>query len=577
MVNNTTLKEEDVEFKDEYENLESLYIEKIHPILNFLNILYFSSTNSQKNTEGYNILEQFLLVKGIKKDAEYKSNIPIPCYTDLIFICFDTYEKIQIEKIKLITIKKYLSFYGSRITGNTIGMVFAIFNLGYIVYYNNWYYFNPVEHGWKVITDYEILQNITVYLICDISKSTSKHNYFIDLIKISEFLNIGKIDNRSVDNLKSILYLSQFNQKLDKKPILRFQDCVFDFDLMTPRPGKPSDFCSKGTGYSFYDVTHTSSTLPKIMKFLKDIFVEDELIDYILKVLASTLTPGNKLRSIVFFIGNGRNGKTALSNILKYALGEYAAIPNVSLFLGKSVSSEKPNPHMVELNNAHAAICEEPDARNVTITGDAKAITGNVGYIKARGLYKDLENIFIDLLPIINTNDKLTITNIDTALMDRILVIPFTQRFIPKYTAEKHIKKNEKYADTLWQGSHSKSYAPAFMRLLLQHYLNDYTKLSPPKKVYDATNKFILCGDHPGRFIKQKLCATGNENDLLYLEDIYTVYKKWYKNYVNAGVFHYTTEELRLDFAKYKIYFEKSTNKIGIDLETDILIGYKFC
>jgi P4 family phage/plasmid primase-like protien len=483
---------------------------------------------------------------------------------------------MQIERIKIITIKNYLKFFGKRITGNSIAVLFAIFNLGFIVFDDNWYHFNSSENGWKVVTDVEILQNITIYLVCNIKKISTQHNYFIDLTNVSEFLNTGKIDSRSVDNLKSILFLSEFNKRLDKKPVLRFMDCVFDFEIMSPRPGRPSDFCSKGTGYSFYDVTHAGSAMPKINQFLKDIFVEDELINYILKILASTLTPGNKLRSLIFFIGSGRNGKTALTNILKYALGEYAAIPNVSLFLGKSVSSEKANPHMIELNNAHVAICEEPDARNVSITGDAKAITGNVGYIKARGLYKNLESVFIDLLPIINTNDKLTINNIDTALIDRILVIPFTQRFIPKHRTDKHKHKNEKYADATWQGSHSKSYAPAFMRLLLQHYLDDYTTLSPPKIVNDATAEFILRGDHPGRFIKQKLCATGNDNDILYLEDIYTVYKKWYKNYVNAGVLCYTTEDLRLDFAKYKIYFVKSTNKIGTDQEIDVLMGYKF-
>ncbi|ORX60796.1 hypothetical protein BCR36DRAFT_439047 [Piromyces finnis] len=126
---------------------------------------------------------------------------------------------------------------------------------------------------------------------------------------------------------------------------------------MAPRPGKPSDFCLKGTGYSFQEVTCSDGPkLSKILQFLKNLFVEEEVIDYVLKLLASTLTPVNKLRSLVFFMGNGRNGKTALSNIFKYDLGEYAAIPNVSLFLGKFVSLEKLNPHMVELNNVHVII-----------------------------------------------------------------------------------------------------------------------------------------------------------------------------------------------------------------------------
>eukprot|EP00833_Pecoramyces_ruminatium_P017964 jgi/Orpsp1_1/1191996/evm.model.d7180000089894.1 len=575
---------ESVEIKSEnikevnVSKLESYYNVKIHPILNFFNILYHSST-SEKNSKIYSILKQFLIEKGIDKNISLKSNIPSIHYNDLIFLCMDIYDISFIDKIKLITIKMYLSIFGKKINSDIICTLYTIFNLGYILFEENWYHFSNNYHGWKIISDIEVLQDMNVNLVCNILKKCSMLNYTFDLTKVTHYINIGNISNKSVERMKSNLYLAGFKRRLDKKPILRFLDCVYDFKIKSSRPGKPNDFCCKSTGYRYSDVENPNNDLKKVMEFLKDIFVDEEVINYVLNLLASTLTPGNKLRSLIFFIGNGRNGKTALTNILKFALGEYAAIPNVSIFLGKSVSSDKPNPHMMELNNTHVAICEEPDARSVSITGDTKAITGNVGYMKARCLYKDLEDVFVDLLPIINTNDKLTINNVDMALMDRILVIPFTQRFIPKHYGT--IKdKNEKFADVLWQGNHSKIFAPAFMKLLLNHYQNDYTNLTPPKKIFEATHEFILRGDHPGRFIKQRLCFTGNENDIIKLEDIYIIYKKWYKNYVNSGIFHYTTEDLKLDFEKYKIHFEQIPNSLLEENKyiqyIDILKGYKF-
>ena len=60
--------------------------------------------------------------------------------------------------------------------------------------------------------------------------------------------------------------------------------------------------------------------------------------------------------------------------MLRLALGDYAATPNVSLFLGKSVTTDKPSPHMIDLNNSRVA--------RLILLGDTKAITGNVGYIK---------------------------------------------------------------------------------------------------------------------------------------------------------------------------------------------------
>ena len=49
--------------------------------------------------------------------------------------------------------------------------------------------------------------------------------------------------------------------------------------------------------------------------------------------------------------------------MMRHALGDYAANPNVSLFLGKSVTADKPSPHMVDLHNSRLAICEEPDVK----------------------------------------------------------------------------------------------------------------------------------------------------------------------------------------------------------------------
>ncbi|ORX58434.1 hypothetical protein BCR36DRAFT_366648 [Piromyces finnis] len=258
------------------------------------------------------------------------------------------------------------------------------------------------------------------------------------------------------------------------------------------------------------------------MQFFQDVFIDEEFITYVFKVLASTLTLGNKLCSFLFFIGSGSNGKTTLSNMLKYALGDYTATPNVSLFLSQSVTADKPNPHMYELNNARIAICEEPDVKSVTITGDAKAITGNVGILRTRILYQNLESIYVDLLPIINTNYKLTITNIDTALIDRIIAIPFLQRFLPKHQKEREEKAGDthvkiKMVQPLWQGRHLQRLAPAFMHLLLDYYQEDYTKVGMPVIVRKHAKDFILRCDHVGRFIKSKLeDVYGEENTILY-------------------------------------------------------------
>ncbi|ORX73455.1 hypothetical protein BCR32DRAFT_249939 [Anaeromyces robustus] len=266
--------------------------------------------------------------------------------------------------------------------------------------------------------------------------------------------------------------------------------------------------------------------------------------------------------------------------MLRLSLGDYAATPNVSLFLGKSISADKPSPQMVDLNNARVAICEEPDARSINITGDTKAITGNVGFIKTRTLYKDVQAVSVDLLPIINTNDKLTISNLDNALIDRILVIPFTQRFINKMnisilSSTQNIKNPSiKRANTRWQGSHVQGYAEALIHLLIENYQEDYTSLEIPELVINATKNFIMRSDHIARFL-EKIIVDKNDNYAIPIDEIYTVYKNWFKQYVSTRSIFYSLEDFRMDLIKYSIRISNIPSSSDSKRMVESIIGYR--
>eukprot|EP00833_Pecoramyces_ruminatium_P000309 jgi/Orpsp1_1/1174341/evm.model.c7180000049743.1 len=75
---------------------------------------------------------------------------------------------------------------------------------------------------------------------------------------------------------------------MDKHNVLRFEDCVYDFNINKARPGRPNDFCLKSANCN-YD-GKSKDKISKVKQFLKDIFIEDELMNYILKIIASTLT-----------------------------------------------------------------------------------------------------------------------------------------------------------------------------------------------------------------------------------------------------------------------------------------------
>lgn len=583
------------------QEIDTTGINIYHPVVYFLFILL--KHDETKKTKSYTLIANYLKTYNVQIDKGNKvTNVEIGILNsrlnnikiegnntlenkkfkndiiDIIYSCIDEFGLRIVNIARLMTIKKYYS--KTVLTNHSIFNIFIILNLGYFVYSDKeWYKFFYNLNGWESISSYDIAKEINLYLTENLKNMCIEYNISLDGITnelMNFFINHTIIYNH-LEQLETFFYTHDFIKRIDKGNVLRFEDCVYDFDIGAPRPGRPNDFCLKSTNYNYYN--NNKDKMEEVYQFLRDIFVEEDLIEYVLKVIASTLTLGNKLRSILFFIGSGRNGKTTFTNMLRLALGDYAATPNVSLFLGKSTSADKPSPHMMDLNNCRISICEEPDARSINITGDAKAITGNVGYIKTRSLYKDLQTVYVDLLPIINTNDKLTISNLDNALIDRILVIPFTQRFVNKMnisilSSTQNIDNScIKHANTMWQGSHVQSYAEALIHILIQNYQKDYTNLEIPQCVIHATKYFIMRCDHIARFL-EKYIIDKNDTFAIPIDELYSLYKDWFKQYVSTRAINYSLEDFRMDLTKYNIRID---NVMTSDSHRSVesIIGYR--
>ena len=554
VIHNDNNNDDESSDSDEY-NIEELDIDDLNTVLENLEIGKTSQSSKQETDHKHDII-------------------------DIIYQCMEDYGSMIVDKARLITIKKY---YGnSTLTSQITYNIFIVLYLGYLVFSDDeWYKFSYSRHGWEIISAYDLAKEINMGLVNKLTKLCNECHFAMEKLptKLVSYMSRHSVTFKNLYQLETFFYLDNFISRMDKSKVLRFEDCVYDFTINKPRPGMPKDFCLKSTNYNFH--SENKNKVKEVQEFFEDLFVDKELIEYVLKILASTLTYGNKLRAIVFFIGSGRNGKTTLTNMLRLSLGDYAATPNVSLFLGKSVSADKPSPQMVDLNCARVAICEEPDARSIAITGDTKAITGNVGFIKTRTLYKDVQAVSVDLLPIINTNDKLTISNLDNALIDRILVIPFTQRFINKInisvlsSAQTVNNPSIKRANTRWQGSRVQGYAEALIHLLIEHYQEDYTTLEIPTSVINATKSFIMRSDHIARFLEKNIIDK-NDNHAIPIDELYTVYKSWFKQYVSTRSGFYSLEDFRMDLIKYSIRISNISSDSDSKKNVESIIGYRF-
>jgi putative DNA primase/helicase len=197
----------------------------------------------------------------------------------------------------------------------------------------------------------------------------------------------------------------------------------------TFRPGKQSDNVTKTVGY---DVDETA-TCPLMERALQGIFMGDqELIDAWWVYFGYSLTGDVSARKVFFCWGVGSNGKSMLARIMRAVAGDYGATAEPSVVESARKGFGRATNDIRELKDVRLAIASEWDEGGMLDEGRLKRLTGGQGeQVKGRLLYQN--NVAFDpthklwLL----TNHKPTVVDDSLATWDRIVLIPFLNRFTP--------------------------------------------------------------------------------------------------------------------------------------------------
>jgi hypothetical protein len=126
-----------------------------------------------------------------------------------------------------------------------------------------------------------------------------------------------------VKSLKDIIYRSESNiQWNNHRHLFAFRDSIYNLETGQFIPPSPDQFINYTTGYNYQDSNFSPNDLTqardKILTFLSAIMGNDEeMVTYLLKVLASFLVQCNDEERAYFFIGAGRNGKVKIIFYLK--------------------------------------------------------------------------------------------------------------------------------------------------------------------------------------------------------------------------------------------------------------------
>ncbi|MBQ6343939.1 MAG: primase C-terminal domain-containing protein [Anaerolineaceae bacterium] len=335
--------------------------------------------------------------------------------------------------------------------------------------------------------------------------------------------------------------------------LLNTPDSTIDLrqGVMSARPHAPDDYLTKITLVSPGDRG-------------KDVWIEalntffcgdDELIEYVQKIVGIAAIGKVNLESMIIAYGDGGNGKSTFWNAISRILGTYCGrISADALTVG---CRRNVKPEMAELKGKRLVIASELEEGTRLNTAFMKQIC-STDEIQAEKKYKDPFSFIPTHLVVLYTNHLPKVGANDDGTWRRLIVIPF----LAKIQKTKDIKN---YTDYLIENA-----GPYILSWIIegaQKAIKDDFKPSQPEIVIQAIKAYRENNDWLSIFIED-CCETGEK-----LEQASGEFYQTYRNYcLQNGEYTRSTTDFyaALENAGY-IRVKNSKGKFikGLRLKTD--------
>jgi putative DNA primase/helicase len=236
--------------------------------------------------------------------------------------------------------------------------------------------------------------------------------------------------SQSLERLKAMWTLAKADlavtpEELDTDPyLLNVENGTLDLRTGSLRGHKPEDLITKLAPVEF-DVTAKSPTFDK---FIKQILVDEELIAFVQRYLGYSLTGSTKERAMAVLHGVGKNGKSTLVELFQDLLGDYSGVANPNTIMQQKNGDATVQYQLAELTGVRFVGISETKRDVKLEESTVKQITGN-DTISARSPYGKPFGYRPQFKIWMSTNHKPEIPDGSEAIWDRMVLIPFNQRF----------------------------------------------------------------------------------------------------------------------------------------------------
>jgi P4 family phage/plasmid primase-like protien len=337
--------------------------------------------------------------------------------------------------------------------------------------------------------------------------------------------------------------------KLDKERM--YFNCANGvIDLTTGKLMKHSSefYCTKQSPVIF----ETSAKCPAWQKFLKEILVNEDMINFVQRAIGYSLSGDIREQCMFVLYGKGANGKSTFLETIQSLIGDYHIKTKADAFMESGRITDA-NPFIAMLRSARFVTASETKADRALDESLIKEATSDTT-MTARNLHQNPFQFSPQFKLWLATNHKPEIRGTDDGIWRRLVLIPFNIQFYdksdPDAPAEGPFKDKMLIAKL-------KNELPGILNWAIKGCLEWQRQgLNPPDIIREATQEYRTEMDVLGTYLEENtirmLTAT------ISCADLYENYKRWCQD---AG--HTPYSKNKLGRRLYERHISKGTTTKG--------------
>jgi phage/plasmid-associated DNA primase len=304
------------------------------------------------------------------------------------------------------------------------------------------------------------------------------------------------------------------------------------------RHAKPEDYVSMCTNIPYHNHFNWDHPLVReTMKWLGQVFTDQQLLHHFLKFSASCLQGRNSDKIFPIWTGEGDNSKSMIVKLFEATFSSYCIKFPVELLSDKNKSSSGPSPQLARAKATRIAFLDEPEDDIPMQKGTIKRYTGGDSFF-ARLLQENGGDVQATFKMVLMCNKVPIIPNADKAIKGRTRLFPFMSTYVndpPADEAEQYRQRRFKKDVTFER--RIPIMAPAFLWIMSQYYPYYSTQgLTDPPIVTETTEAYWRDNDVYAQFAAdtiQEVYTEAGDRDgsaRVTLSEVYSEFKIWFRD-----------------------------------------------